>query len=97
MMAPMDPRAMQVMMAPANPALYNNWMNTTMNPQTYGAMGNMMPSATQVAPATNTAGTPAFNFVDPNAWMNRAPTAAGKPAADENTQHTPTPASTPAK
>ena len=66
----MDPRAMQVMMAPANPALHSNRMNTTMNPQTYKSMGNsvnMVPSAAQIAPATNTADTSTFNFVDPNA------------------------------
>ena len=93
-MAPMDPRAMQMMMAPANPALYGSWMNTTMNPQTYGAMGNMAnmanPAAYQ-APAANTAGAPAFNFFDPNAWMNMAPTAAGSPPTVRS-PHTPAPA-----
>ena len=93
-MAPMDPHAMQMMMAPANPALYSSWMNTTMNPQTYGAMGNMAnmanPAAYQ-APSANTAGAPAFNFFDPNAWMNMAPTAAGKPSKAPP-HHTPVPA-----
>jgi hypothetical protein len=32
MMSPLDPRAMQLMMAPVNPNLYMGWMGASMNP-----------------------------------------------------------------
>jgi hypothetical protein len=42
MSAPMNPAAMNTMMAPMNPNMYTNWMGAGMNPSTYGNWGQMM-------------------------------------------------------
>jgi hypothetical protein len=78
---------MSLMMTPMNPGMYTGWMNQSMSPATYGAMGTWMNPATYAAPMSGAAVpmTGSFNFFDPNAWMGMmapvAPQAAPAPAA----------------
>jgi hypothetical protein len=80
MMSPLDPRSMQLMMAPINPNMYMGMMGASMNPGSYGDMwkGFMNPGTFSMPslpaftmptmPAAPAGAAPNFNFFDPNAW-----------------------------
>jgi hypothetical protein len=76
--APMDPRNLNLMMAPLNPAMYTGWMGATVDPRSYGSMGAFINPATygamvpQMAPQ-GTAPAPIFNPFDPALWSQMMP------------------------
>jgi len=76
MMAPMDPRAMQMGMQMMNPGLYTNWMMAPMSPQAMNAMMAPMNPA-MYGNWMNTAANPATYgtmgaFVNPATYGNAA-------------------------
>lgn len=75
MLAPLDPRMLQAMVAPMNPNVYLGWLGTMMNPASYGDLwkGFLTPAATPIpscaVPAAPAGTQPSiFNPFDPAAW-----------------------------
>jgi hypothetical protein len=81
MMAPLDPRWIQAMMAPLNPNLYMGWLGASINPSSYGDLwkGFLTYPAPTAAPAgalapatpwpaTGYGAAPTVNLFDPNSW-----------------------------
>jgi hypothetical protein len=89
MMAPLDPRWIQAMITPMNPAAYTGWLGAMMNPASYGDLWKgfltvpAQPAATAAYGVPSAAAPYSFNPFDPNAWSQvfAMPGTTGVPSA----------------